>query len=187
MLAAIEKIRGRFGPIDSLESSPLINMAILISALKLDVEQIQKELQLSILGGVMAVNAVVDDMIKKGDGDLLFTLGATAYMPGLSHVSGALGVVAIKQYTLNLSMALGPSGIYVGTLAVGQPFQPDQIAEIYWEKLQKRTSYETLWGDPRGKENHSCQRMPLEHFCIKCLLEIYSLCMFRTRETEDVD
>jgi len=151
MLAAIEKIRALFCSIDILEYSPLIEMATLVSVLKRDAELVKKELEFSILGAIAAVNAVVNDMIKSGDGALLFTLGATAYMPGPSHASGALGVVAIKQYALNLHIALEPKGIYVGTLAIGQLFTPDEIAEIYWKKVQKRTSCETLYGDPRGK------------------------------------
>lgn len=147
VLAAIEKIRGHFGPIDVLKYSPPIDMSTLVSVLKLDVELVQKELEFSILGAVAVVNAVVDDMIKEGNGALPFTLDATAYMPGPSHASGALGCVALKQYALNLAMALEPKGIYVGTLAIGQPLNHDEIAEIYWEKFQQRTSCETLYGD----------------------------------------
>jgi NADP-dependent 3-hydroxy acid dehydrogenase YdfG len=134
-LSAIENIHAKFGSINVLEYSPLIDMSILVSVLKRDVELVQKELEFSILGVVAVVNAVVDDMIKKGNGALLFTLGAKAYMPGPSYASGALGCVAFKQYALNLAMALEPKGIYVETLAIDQPLNHDEIAEIYWKRF----------------------------------------------------
>jgi hypothetical protein len=48
-----------------------------------------------------------------------------------------------------LHMALKPKGIYVGTLSIGKLPNPDEVADIYWQKVQERETCETLYGDPR--------------------------------------
>lgn len=149
LVSAIEKIVSHFGPIDVLEYSPLMSMDSLVNVLSLDVEHAQSQLDMQVLGAITCVRAVLDGMLQKGDGALLFTLGASAYSSAPSHSNGALGVVAMKQYALMLNTALEPKGIYAGCLAIGQPPHPDEIADIYWEKVQKRQPCETLYGDPR--------------------------------------
>ncbi|KAF2802487.1 uncharacterized protein BDZ99DRAFT_468935 [Mytilinidion resinicola] len=147
--AAIASVVTQLGPIDVLEYSPLLDMGSLVDVLFMDVEQAQPQLDMQILGAVTSVRAVLDGMIKKGDGALLFTLGASAYSSCPSHSNGSLGVVAMKQYALMLNTALKPKGVYAGCLAIGQPHDSDEIADIYWDKVQKKGPCETLYGDPR--------------------------------------
>jgi len=147
--SAIAKITAELGPIDVLEYSPLMDFGTLVDVLSMEVEHAQAQLDMQILGAVTSVQAVLDGMIKKGDGALLFTLGASAYSSCPSHSNGSLGVVATKQYALMLNTALKPKGVYAGCLAIGQPHDSDEIADIYWKKVQNKGPCETLYGDPR--------------------------------------
>jgi NAD(P)-dependent dehydrogenase (short-subunit alcohol dehydrogenase family) len=147
--SAIAKIAAELGPIDVLEYSPLMDFGTLVDVLSMEVEHAQAQLDMQILGAVTSVRAVLDGMIKKGDGALLFTLGASAYSSCPSHSNGSLGVVAMKQYALLLNTALKPKGVYAGCLAIGQPPDSDEIADIYWKKVQNKGPCETLYGDPR--------------------------------------
>lgn len=146
---AIVNIEKHFGAIDVLEFSPLLDMYALVDVLVLDEEQAQEQIDFQLMAAITSVRAVLPQMIGRGAGALLFTLGASAYMPAPSHANGSLGVTALKQYALMLHMALKPKGIYVGSLAIGYIPDPDKIADIYWQKVQERKNCETLWGDPR--------------------------------------
>ncbi|OCK72806.1 NAD(P)-binding protein [Lepidopterella palustris CBS 459.81] len=147
--SAIEKIVEHFGPIDVLEYSPMLDDYSLVDVMRLDVENAQYQLDMQLHGAITAVRTVVNDMIKKGDGALLFTLGVTANLPGPSHSNGAIGVAALRHYAIMLNMTLKFKGIYVGTISIGKDHIGDEIADIYWEKMHKRESCETIYGDPR--------------------------------------
>jgi NAD(P)-dependent dehydrogenase (short-subunit alcohol dehydrogenase family) len=146
---AIGGIEQHFGAIDVLEYSPLLDLYALVDVLSLDEEKAQEQIDFQLLGAITSVRAVLPQMIARGDGALLFTIGSSAYMPAPSHANGALGVTALKQYALMLHMALKPKDIYVGSLAIGYVPDPVKIADIYWQKVQERKGCETLYGDPR--------------------------------------
>jgi len=147
--SAIAKIVDHLGPIDVLEYSPLMDFSTLVDVISMDVEHAQPQLDIQVLGAITSVKAVLPDMIKKGDGALLFTLGASAYASCPSHANGSLGVVAMKQYAVLLNTALKPKGVFAGCLAIGRPHDSDEIADIYWNKVQNKGPCETLYGDPR--------------------------------------
>lgn len=147
--SAIAKIVAQLGPIDVLEYSPLMDFGTLVDVISMDVEHAQAQLGMQVLGAIASVQAVLPEMIKKGDGALLFTLGASAYASCPSHSNGSLGVVAMKQYALLLNTSLKPKGVFAGCLAIGQPHDSDEIADIYWNKVQNKGPCETLYGDPR--------------------------------------
>lgn len=146
---AIGKIEKHFGAIDVLEFSPLLDMYSLVDVLVLNEEQAQEQIDFQLLAAIASVRAVLPQMIERGSGALLFTLGASAYMPAPSHANASVGVTALKQYAQMLHMALKPKGIYAGSLAIGYIPDPEKIADIYWRKVQERKNCETLWGDPR--------------------------------------
>lgn len=149
LISAIKKIVDALGPIDVLEYSPLMDFATLVNAVDMEVQHAQDQLNMQVLGAIACVRTVQDSMIKRGSGAILFTLGASAYTSCPSHANGSIGVVAMKQYSLLLNTALKPKGIFVGSLAIGQPPNNDEIANIYWNKVQNKGPSETLYGDPR--------------------------------------
>jgi len=146
---AIGAIEKHFGTIDVLEYSPLLDLYSLVDVLSLDEDRTQEQIDFQLMGAIASVRAVLPQMISRGDGALLFTIGSSAYMPAPSHANGSIGVTAVKQYALMLHMALRPKGIYVGSLAIGYVPDPVKIADIYWQKVRERQGCETLYGDPR--------------------------------------
>lgn len=146
---AIQSLQGRLGPVDVLEYSPLLNMYGLVDVLKLDARAAQEQFEFQVLGAITAAQAVLPDMIARGDGALLFTTGASAYMPAPSHANGSLGVVALRHYAVTLHTALASRGVYAGTVSIARKHTGDEIAELYWDMVQKRDRCESLLGDPR--------------------------------------
>lgn len=146
---AIEGIKARFGRIDVLEYSPLLDMYGLTDVLQLDAAAALQQFEFQVCGAIAAVQCVLKEMIEYGDGALLFTTGASAYMPAPSHANGSLGVVALRHYALTLHTALKSRGVYAGTVSIARRHTGKEIADLYWEMIHKRDRCESMLGDPR--------------------------------------
>ena len=92
------------------------------------------------LGGALAcVQAVLPTMKAKRRGTLIFTGGGLALEPYPTWTSLAAGKAALRAYSLALHKELAGEGIRVCVVAVcgivsrGGPFDPNRIAEIYWQ------------------------------------------------------
>jgi NAD(P)-dependent dehydrogenase (short-subunit alcohol dehydrogenase family) len=148
LAAAIARMKAHFGSIDVLEYSPMIRFDAIHPVLSLDDQTTLYHLEYQVLGAVVAVKAVVDDMIAKGDGALLFTTGASAIATVSVMGDCSIGVAALRHYAMMLNVALASKGVYAGTLCIAAPLLPDALAERYWSMVQKRDQVEEIFGVP---------------------------------------
>jgi len=148
LAAAIGRMKSHFGSIDALEYSPMISFQDIHTVLSSDAESTQKHLDYQVLGAIVAVKNVIDDMIAKGDGILLFTTGASALgvVPSMGDCS--IGVTALRSYAYMLNVSLAPKGIYAGTLCIAAPLDNEHLANLYWDMGQKRDRVEEVYGIP---------------------------------------
>lgn len=148
LAAAIGRMRAHFGSIDALEYSPMISFTDIHTTLASDAESTQKHLDYQVLGAIVAVRSVVDDMIARGDGILLFTTGASAIgvVPSMGDCS--IGVTALRSYAYMLNVSLAPKGVYAGTLCIAAPLDNEHLANLYWDMAQKRDRVEEVYGIP---------------------------------------
>jgi short-subunit dehydrogenase len=58
-------------------------------------------------------------MLKRGDGGLLFALGASAKYPVPRLAAAGLVLAGLRNYAHTLHAELGPLGVYAGTLIIG--------------------------------------------------------------------
>ncbi|GAB5466994.1 MAG: SDR family NAD(P)-dependent oxidoreductase [Rhodospirillales bacterium] len=134
--AAISELEARLGPCSVL----LYNAAVLRSQgpLDLDVTTLRAELEVNLVGALVAAQAVAPGMVARGRGALLFTGGGLSLEPYPEWTSLALGKAALRSLSLSLYKELAPQGLHVAVIAVcgiiapGGPFDPDAIAETYW-------------------------------------------------------
>ena len=76
-------------------------------------------------------------MAEAGGGTVLLTGGMPEPVPEVTSLS--LGKAGVRALTRILVKAYGPSGVHVATITVagavepGGPFDPDEIAERYWQ------------------------------------------------------
>jgi short-subunit dehydrogenase len=84
-------------------------------------------------------------MVSAGGGTVLFTGGGLALAPqaGLGVASLVAGKSALRGLALVLHEELKPQGIHVGLVTIagmvapGTAFDPDRIAEAYWDLLSE--------------------------------------------------
>lgn len=119
-LAAADAIEARFGPVDVLEYSPTPGDG---SPRALP-SQIDAAVVAPLLGKYLytpaaLVQRVLPGMRERGNGALLFALGASARYPMPRLASGGMIGAALRSYAHALHAELVPQGVYAGTLLIG--------------------------------------------------------------------
>jgi NAD(P)-dependent dehydrogenase (short-subunit alcohol dehydrogenase family) len=89
-------------------------------------------------------------MRAKQSGTVLFTGGGLALEPFVEFASLSIGKAGLRSLALSFAKELAPDGIHVGTVTIagmikaGTHFDPDAIAEHFWElHAQPRGAWET--------------------------------------------
>ena len=97
------------------------------------------KMALNLGGAICSVNQVLPPMRVRGGGTILITGGGLGLEPYPNWASLSAGKAALRNYTLALHKALSPEEIHAAVIAVcgiveiGGPFDPDRIAEEYWQ------------------------------------------------------
>jgi NAD(P)-dependent dehydrogenase (short-subunit alcohol dehydrogenase family) len=146
----------RFGPVDVLEFSPAPSGGAPDLApadvTQVTEENIQRQVEYYVYGGVAAAQAVLPGMLERGRGTLLFTTGASSLLvfPQMGNIG--VGSAGLRNYVLALNAALADKGVYAAHVPLatwigsgGPETQPDTIAEIYWELYNSRDQAERLY------------------------------------------
>jgi short-subunit dehydrogenase len=136
-LEAVDAIESRFGPIDVMEHSPTPGEHLRRSPSDLDVPAVARLLDLYVLTPVALVRRVLPGMLEKGDGGLLFAMGAAAKYP-MPRFAGGMVLSSLRNYVHTLNAELGPKNVYAGTLVIGALIEGSAAAQN-----------PSAWGDGR--------------------------------------
>jgi NAD(P)-dependent dehydrogenase (short-subunit alcohol dehydrogenase family) len=91
----------------------------------------------NVVGAITAVSHLAPRMAEAGGGTVLLTGGMPEPVPEVTSLS--LGKAGVRALTQILAKAYGSSGVHVATITVagavepGGAFDPDEIAERYWQ------------------------------------------------------
>jgi NAD(P)-dependent dehydrogenase (short-subunit alcohol dehydrogenase family) len=99
------------------------------------------DLAVNVTGALAAVQAVLPGMRAAGRGSLLLTGGGLALNPTnwLPAASLAVGKAGLRSLAMTLHAELAPEGIHAATVTIdgpvapGTPFDPDRIADSFWQ------------------------------------------------------
>jgi short-subunit dehydrogenase len=129
---------------------------------ELDVTVMGPLLDKYVLTPVALVGRVLPGMLERGDGNLLFALGAAAKYPAPRFASAGIAVSGLRNYAHTLHAELAPSNIYAGALLIGALIEgshahreasawgnghtpvvtPDDLADRFWDMHVKRDRVE---------------------------------------------
>ncbi len=146
--AAFRSIHGSLGEPDVL----IYNASVFREAVpsKLDPKDLNLEFRGMVGGFLVSAQAVIPEMKTKGKGTILLTGGGSALSPFASGASLCIGKAGQRSLCFSLSQELAPSGIHVATVTVcgmiapGTAFDPDRIADQFWQlHVQKPGAFET--------------------------------------------
>jgi NAD(P)-dependent dehydrogenase (short-subunit alcohol dehydrogenase family) len=105
--------------------------------------------RVNVLGALTLANAAIPAMVGRGSGTFLVTGGMPVPTP--SYLSLSLGKSGVRTLVAMLAEHYAPQGIHVATVTVGgnvargTAFDPDAIAEVYWQlHVQSRECWQTV-------------------------------------------
>ena len=116
---------------------------------EVDAERFAADLSVSVVGAFTAAQEVLPAMRARRSGTLLLTGGGFAFEPMPVMASLGAGKAAIRNLAFSLNAELKDSGVRAatvticGNVAAGTAFDPDRIAETYWQlHVQPAESFE---------------------------------------------
>jgi len=116
-VAAIHQLRDRLGPVDLLVANAGIGVPTSLEPL--DTEQTELTFRVNTFGVVYAIEAVLPDMLKRGQGHLaaVSSIGAYKGLPGESAYCASKA--AVNTYMEGLRIQLRKRGVAVTTICPG--------------------------------------------------------------------
>jgi short-subunit dehydrogenase len=165
LVRALDAASARFGGIDVLEYGVTPTADSLRTPRNITVDNEQFQLDLSVLGAVAAVQAVLPGMLERKAGALLFTTAASAQHPIPFTASFGVAAGAALNYARLLFQDLAADGVYAGIVAIAGLVVPrggdaaamsggpmpvvtaEAVAERHWELYTRRETPEAIVGD----------------------------------------
>lgn len=164
-LRAVDEIEARFGAIDVLEHNPTPGV-LFTGPLELEPATVAALADLYLLTPIALVNRLLPSMRERGNGSLLFTMGAAAVHPVPQFAAVSAILPGLRGYIHTLNAALTEDGIYAGALIVGALIEgsaahrnaaafasgdepmptvsPEDLADRLWELAAKRDRIEEV-------------------------------------------
>ncbi|OAB44420.1 SDR family NAD(P)-dependent oxidoreductase [Paenibacillus glacialis] len=113
--------------------------------------ELLEHFKVNVLGALTSAQQVIPDLIEQKRGTILFTGGGLALAPSPTYTSLSIGKAGVRALAFALAEDLNPHGIHVGTVTIagyvskGTFYDPDIIAERYWELHTKRDQTEIVF------------------------------------------
>lgn len=142
--SSTESLTQAFEEVKNTSGSPevlIYNAAMLRSTdlMNVTAEELLQDFQVNVVGAVICVQQVVEDMRQNNKGTIIFTGGGFADAPTPQMASLGMGKAAIRNLAQSLAKQLQPDGIRVATVTINgiigsnSHFAPERIAETYWQ------------------------------------------------------
>jgi NADP-dependent 3-hydroxy acid dehydrogenase YdfG len=113
------------------------------SMMSLTTQDLVQEFKINAAGAISAIQQVLPGMQQQKSGTILLTGGGLSLYPNPQFISLGIGKAAIRYIALGLAEELKAEGIHIatvticGTIAPDTKFDPDAIAEVYWQLYQQ--------------------------------------------------
>lgn len=111
------------------------------------IEDLTAAFRVNVAGAFVCAQQVIPEMKARQHGTILFTGGGLALNPYPAYASLAASKAALRNLTYSLGAELEADGIQVATVTIagyvqpGTHFDPDLIAEKYWELHGQRPGH----------------------------------------------
>lgn len=167
LTAALNSVKERFGPIDVLEYSPS-PAGQMSPPHKLGVEEQEYHLNFNVLAPIVAVQAVLPDMVAQKSGTILFTSAASAQRPLILTAPFGVAAGALLNYVRILNRDVAADGVFAGIVAIAGLVVPsghddapnaayfppevprikaEEIADLHWRLHIERNNCEATIGN----------------------------------------
>ncbi len=149
---AFARIQAEHGILDVLVYNAGANTIANPSAL--DAADLTRDFAINVVGALSCAQLVASAMTTRGSGSILFTGGLLGLNPVASRASASISKAGLRNLTFTLADELATQGLKVGTVTIGGAvqngtfFDPDLIAEAYWDLHTGKSAGEVLYVQP---------------------------------------
>jgi NAD(P)-dependent dehydrogenase (short-subunit alcohol dehydrogenase family) len=118
---------------------------------ELPYDRMLQGLRVGVLGAVVAAQEVAPAMRAAGRGTILLTGSGVALRPPASSASLGMQKAALRNLAQALFEELAPDGVHAatvtirGVLAPGTPFDPDVVADAFWQLHAEGSGAPDTW------------------------------------------
>ncbi len=150
--SAFARIQTEHGTLDALVynagANTIANPSVLNAA------DLTRDFEVNVVGALNCAQLAAPAMIARGSGSILFTGGLLALNPVASRASASISKAGLRNLTFTLADELAEQGLKVGTVTIGGVvqagtfFDPDLIAEAYWDLHTGKSAGEVLYVQP---------------------------------------
>jgi short-subunit dehydrogenase len=117
MLAAVDQLRSRLGPIDLMIANAGVGAPTLLEPL--NVGDVEKMFHINVLGVIYSIEAVIGEMLRRGKGHLAAVSSIAAYKGLPGEQAYCASKAAVNTYLEGLRIQLRGKGIAVTTICPG--------------------------------------------------------------------
>ncbi len=149
VIAAFDRIKSEYGNPEVLIYNAGANTPVVPT--ELTVEDLRNDFEINVAGALVSAQQVIPSMVESGKGTLLFTGGGLAMNPIPARASASLTKAGLRNLVFAIHDELAEKGVYAGTVMIGGPVQPgtfynpEDIAEAYWELHTKQNQKEIFF------------------------------------------
>lgn len=135
---ALAELTNQLGCVDTMLFSPRPSRTWIKPILQTTGEDVAAALDLNVVAATNSVRAVLDPMLERGSGTLLFTTGGAALEPHRDRAISGIAYAAETVWVRMLHDALAPEGVLaaqltiVGGIGPDQRHRPAEVAEQLW-------------------------------------------------------
>ncbi|MCY0905364.1 SDR family NAD(P)-dependent oxidoreductase [Arthrobacter sp. H14-L1] len=150
--SAFASIQAEHGILDALVynagANTIANPSVLNAA------DLTRDFMVNVVGALNCAQLAAPAMIARGSGSILFTGGLLALNPVASRASASISKAGLRNLALTLADELAEQGLKVGTVTIGGVvqagtfFDPDLIAEAFWDLHTGKSAGEVLYVQP---------------------------------------
>lgn len=149
LLGALRGLKQKLGRVDVLHYNAVdYRMKPLLDE---TVEDLANGFKISVAHALASAKELLPEL-KKNQGSVLLTGGATATQPNSDMASISLGKAGIRNLALQLHAVLKKEGVFVGTVTIGGWIQPNSathspkiLAEKFWALNAQRNTVEVVY------------------------------------------
>lgn len=154
---AFDTIRKQFG----IPEVMIYNAGITIpdKDIQVDADTMLRRYEVDVAGAYRCIRQMDTEEFAQKKGTLLITGGGVALHPSFSFLPLSMDKAALRAMVYALYPVLKEKGIFIGLVTImggikaGTCFDPDRIAEIYWDMYQTRNQCEVLF---KNREEENC-------------------------------
>lgn len=145
----LDKIKNQYPDIDTIHYN--VGVTVSDNSCTMNEKLMAERYQIDVLGAYQVMQAFANDEFAEKKGNILITGGGLAMYPMTAYLPLSMDKAALRAMVIAEHNEWQEKGLYIGTVTVtntigyAEGYEPDTIAEKFWELFTKRNDVEIVY------------------------------------------